>query len=283
MAFDVQSGFKVGQAIGGGSAIGAFVKQLNAKADQLGLSKLIAGEQAKNALDPRRQLAARKLSGPSGVLTDEPESGFKGFQPTRMTTPEGVTFENIGAKTEEVRQREAVQRESQVIPDIEALSGQLKAMKRLGDQIPRAKPGLFQRPFSGAKTALRGAAQTLPQVDLFNNKKKLVAGLVVRAVGGEKSARLSDFDVQRALSAIGNATFDTRDNFVTSFLEMADAINGIPEVKAANKELNPLELLSVDEFKLGRKTQGVPDTEIDRELDTLIAEFEDELLSRGAF
>lgn len=324
--FNIEEGFKVGQAIAGeDSAMSSFVKQMAARLQQkreleqkfqLGVAQeqalgpirtqqAIAQEQAlapvrldnditksiyQGQIDQRNALNLQAAKGAQDLELEQEKSklesqaaidffrtmrggggGMSGGTVTQLGTapatsdptmtgfslkgPGGSSFSFETPEKGQLEAQTAFQKQvAEMAPTRQALRGRLKSMKQLIDQVPAQKPGIG-RIFGGMNTAWKGMTQEIPQIAQYDREKKLSAGLIIQILGGETSARLSDFDVKRGLNAFANASYDTENNRILSFLEIQDSLNAIPEIGEADP-LKVGDLLTPKEYAKGRAIQG---------------------------
>ena len=107
------------------------------------------------------------------------------------------------------------------------------------------------RPIEGAMNVVKSkVTQELPQLVQYDRKRKSVASLITQLVGGERSSRLSDQDVSRALGLLAEPAFDTDDLRALSNVDLIEALNAIPEVGEIGG-VSYLDMLTPDEILRG--------------------------------
>lgn len=167
-------------------------------------------------------------------------------------TPEAIKVE---AETKgEIKRQQTI---AEKTPERMQLIENLKRMKALFDQVQRPESG-FNRYIGKGKNYLEMKTQTGSGIfsDQFEDLKKAIAGNVVRIIGGETGARLSDFDIQRVLGVNPDILGDTADRGRLGWATYSDMIDDALVSYGAKKEGVAEKILDKPNLSRARLLQG---------------------------
>ena len=210
------------KSFGGGSRKSNF--KIGGSSDPMeSIAKVMGVQMLKNQMTQQQnQAELQRMSDLGGVQTEYNVGGNKGFLPSGMKEQERIRGE---AKAASGYAEESMKKATEG----EILSGHLRRLKGLFDTVPRVNKGIGTRQVGIVRNMIQQAGQDRygPQIDQFQDVKQAIAGTLVRVIGGESGARLSDFDIRRVLNAIPDIIGDTEDRGLIGWNNLFETIDEI--------------------------------------------------------